>query len=130
MVEEIRISTTLPAEPEQIYRAWMDSAGHSAFTGSPATIDPTTGGAFSAWDGYIQGTTLELEPYRRIIQAWRTTEFPEGSPDSRLEVLLEATDDGTLITLHHSNIPVGQGEGYYQGWIDYYFEPMIKYFSI
>jgi uncharacterized protein YndB with AHSA1/START domain len=129
MLETIECSTILPASPERIYRAWISSQEHSAFTGSPAKIDPAIGGHFTAWDGYIQGITLELEPYRRILQAWRTTEFPPDSPDSHLELLLEAVEGGARIILHHRDIPEGQGASYAQGWEDYYFEPMQDYFS-
>ena len=51
MPESIQCSTVLPAGPERIYRAWLDSAEHAAFTGSPAYIEPDVGGAFTAWDG-------------------------------------------------------------------------------
>ena len=128
MLETIRCSTILPASPQVVYQAWLDSQGHSAFTGSPAEVDPTIGGRFTAWDGYISGITLELEPYRRIVQSWRTSEFPSESPDSRLEVLLEAIPEGVKISLLHSEIPVGQGAAYAQGWEDYYFTPMLEYF--
>jgi uncharacterized protein YndB with AHSA1/START domain len=129
MLETIEVSTILPANPERIYRAWMDSREHAAFTGGAATIDPKIGGAYSAWDGYIQGITLALEPYHRIVQSWRSSDFPEGSADSRLEVLLEAAEAGTKLTLVHSEIPEGQGEDYRQGWVDNYFNPMEVYFS-
>ncbi len=130
MTESIELSTTFPASADRIYRAWLDSAEHAAFTGGAAQIDPAQGGAFSAWDGYIHGTNLELEPYRRIVQAWRTTDFPHGSPDSRLEILLEPVSESeTRITLLHSQIPDGQGQEYLLGWQDYYFTPMRAYFG-
>jgi putative hydrolase of HD superfamily len=129
--EAIRVSTRMPGSPEQIYRAWLDSNAHSVFTGATAVIDPQEGGSFSAWDGYIQGTTLELQPFQRILQAWRTSEFPPESPDSQLEVLLEPDEQPgwTRLTLIHSQIPPGQGQQYLQGWQDYYFTPMLDYFS-
>ena len=34
----------------------------------------------------------------------------------------------TRITLRHTDIPVGQGEMYREGWLEYYFEPMQQYF--
>jgi len=129
MLEKIELSTIFPVGSERIYRAWLDSAEHTAFTGGAAIIEPQVGGAFSAWDGYIQGVTLVLEPYRRIVQTWRTTEFPEASADSRLEVLLEEVEAGTKLTLIHSEIPAGQGEDYRQGWVENYFNPMEEYFS-
>jgi len=138
-LESFEVSAILPAQPEQVYRAWLDSAAHAAFTGSDAEVDARVGGRFTAWDGYIEGRTLELEPppgilttvstRLRILQAWRTTEFPEGSPDSRLEVLLEKARGGTRITLRHSGIPAGQGAEYEKGWAEHYFNPMRRYFS-
>ncbi len=130
MAESFEISDFIPAQSaEQVYTAWLDSQSHRAMTGSPAEIDPAVGGKFSAWNGYIQGQTLETEPFRRILQAWRTTEFPEHSPDSRLEILIKEVDRGVQVTLIHTGLPDGQGEDYLQGWVEYYFEPMRAYFS-
>lgn len=130
MLESIEVADVIPASPKQIYDAWLDGAGHAALTGgSQAKVDPRPGGRFSAWDGYISGTTLELDPNRRIVQAWRTTEFPEGSQDSRLEVLLEPAAGGTRVTFRHTGIPEGQSAEYAQGWVDYYFEPMKRHFG-
>lgn len=128
-MESFTLSTTLPAKPEKIYQSWLSREGHSRMTGSPAEVDAKTGGEFKAWDGYIWGKTLIMEPYQRIVQAWRTTEFPEESPDSQVEILLEETSDGTKITLNHKDIPDGQGDSYKQGWEEFYFTPMRDFFS-
>ena len=127
MESKFTISEVIPATPEQIYQAWLSTKGHSAMTGSPAEVEARVKGKFTAWDGYIFGETLELKPNQRIVQAWRTTEFPEGSPDSRVEITLEAVNGKTKITINHSNIPKGQAEDYKQGWQDFYFKPMMEY---
>lgn len=129
MTEKFTMSTTLPAKAERIFRAWLSTEGHAAMTGSPAKVEPRVGGTFMAWDGYISGKTLELKPYTRIVQAWRTTEFPEDAPDSRVEIQLEETNGKTKLTLVHSEIPEGQAESYKQGWEDFYFKPMKEYFT-
>jgi len=129
MPESIKVSAVLPAIPEKVYNAWMSSEEHGRFTGSKAEISPRKGGSFMAWDGYIEGKNLELEPGKRIVQSWRTSEFPSRSPDSRIEVLFEKSEKGTRITINHSNIPDGQGKQYKQGWLDYYFKPMKRYFG-
>ena len=129
MESKFTISEVIPATPEQIYQAWLSTKGHSTMTGSPAEVEARVKGKFTAWDGYIFGETLELKPNQRIVQAWRTTEFPEGSPDSHVEILLEAVNGKTKITINHSNIPKGQAEDYKQGWQDFYFKPMKEYFS-
>ncbi len=129
MTDSFEISTVLPTTPQRVYLAWLSSDEHSAMTGGAAQIDPTVGGTFNAWDGYIIGTTLELEPLRRIVQSWRTTEFPDDASDSRLEIVLEAVTPGTQLTLKHSHIPTGQGASYESGWVENYFDPMKRYFS-
>ena len=63
------------------------------------------------------------------MQSWRTTEFPDGAEDSRLELRLSVAEGGTRLTLTHSAIPEGQGEQYRDGWKEYYFEPMVEYFT-
>jgi uncharacterized protein YndB with AHSA1/START domain len=126
--ESITLWEIFPASPREIYDAWLSSA-HGKMVGSTATVDPRVGGAFVAWDGYIRGTTLELEPYRRIVQAWRTTQFSAASPDSRLELLLEQVEGGTRLTIRHTEIPEGLSATNEQGWIDKYFRPMKEYFA-
>ena len=129
MADSFEISTVLPAPAQYVYEAWLSSDEHSTMTGGAARIDPVVGGQFSAWDGYITGTTLELEPYRRIVQSWRTVEFPADAPDSRLEMTLEENAGETRLTLKHGEIPAGQGCSYKSGWVDNYFDPMKDYFT-
>jgi activator of HSP90 ATPase len=129
MSERIEVSVVLPVKQKALYEAWLDSEKHSAFTGSKAVIDRRVGGTFNAWDGYISGTTISVEPFGRIVQTWRTTEFPDDAPDSEIEVLFDEVREGTKLTLIHTDIPEGQGEAYRQGWIDFYFTPMEDYFS-
>jgi uncharacterized protein YndB with AHSA1/START domain len=123
------LTTTIPASPEEIYRAWLDSIGHSEMTGSEATMSDEVGAEVSAWDGYISGRNLELIPGERIVQSWRTTEFGDEEEDSVVTVVLQETEEGTLLTLDHSNVP-DEHKGYEEGgWQSNYFEPMIAYFT-
>jgi activator of HSP90 ATPase len=126
---DFEVSDEIPASPDEIYAAWMTSAGHSAMTGGEAHVGPEVGDDFDAWNGYIHGTTLELEPSRRIVQSWRSTQFTDDDEDSRIEVLLDGTDDATLVTVRHSNVP-SDHRGYQDGgWQQSYFTPMKAYFD-
>jgi activator of HSP90 ATPase len=129
MAIEFVVSTMIPATPQNVYTTWMSSKGHSSMTGSPAFISAEVGGEFDAWDGYIHGKNLELEPGRRIVQSWRTTEFSINEPDSRIEITLELVGTQTRLTLRHTGLPP-HGEQYKQGWVEAYFEPMQEYFGI
>jgi uncharacterized protein YndB with AHSA1/START domain len=128
--DTIEISRILPATPERIYDAWLDAAEHTAMTGSPATIESAVvGGRFTAWDGYIDGSCLALEPGVRILQSWRSDDFPAGALDSLLEIKLEPAPGGARVTLRHSDLPEGQGPALLEGWEEFYFEPMERYFG-
>jgi activator of HSP90 ATPase len=129
MSYEFKQSDTIPASPKAIYDAWLDSRGHTAMTGAPATASEQVGGGFTAWDGYIRGQNLELKSGKLIVQSWRTTDFTEDQEDSRITVSLAPVKGGTSVTLTHSNVP-DDHKGYENGgWRDHYFEPMKKYFG-
>jgi activator of HSP90 ATPase len=127
---EFTVSDVIPATPQEIYDAWLDSLGHQKITGGkPATITAILGAAFSVWDKFITGRNLELEYPRRIVQSWRTTRFAKDDADSQIELLLEPAAGGTRITVRHSNVPDGHTSYRDGGWQRSYFDPMKAYFS-
>ena len=128
-MESLELSAHIPASPERVYEAWIHPERHAAMTGGAANGESGEGGAFTAWDGYITGRFLELSPPGRIVMAWRTAEFPEDAPHSRVEIGLVAEGEGTRLTLSHTDIPKGQGERYRTGWDNFYFQPMIRHFT-
>jgi activator of HSP90 ATPase len=118
-----------PADPVEVYEALVDPKKHTEFTGSKATGAPRVGAKFTAWDGYISGKHLELEKGKRIVQEWRTTEWPEDYEPSTLKFTLKKAKNGTELTMIHSNVPAEQAESYRQGWIDSYWDPLREYFK-
>ena len=127
MTPTIRQSITFKAPPEEVFEALMDSKKHAKFTRSPARIIRSVGGAISAYDGYIEGTNIELVKNKRVVQLWRASDWPEGHY-SRVTFKLNKIAYGTHVSFRQSNIPEGQYQSIKQGWIDYYWEPMRKMF--
>ena len=126
----LKVEAVIPASAERIYTDWLSSEGHSNMTGSEAQISDVPRARFSAWDGYISGSNLQLEKNRRIFQSWRTSEFPEEAEHSTLEVSFEQLDENsTKVIITQSNLPEGDGPKYTDGWKEFYFEPMIQYYS-
>jgi len=123
------LTSIIPATPQEIYDAWLDSLAHSEMTGGEASMSGEIGAEISAWGDYIKGRNLELVPSERIVQSWRTEEFSDEHEDSIITVMLEETDDGTLLTLVHSNVPDEQRTYEEGGWQSNYFEPMKVYFG-
>jgi activator of HSP90 ATPase len=76
-MDAITVTGVVPGvSPDDLRAAFLDADRHAAMTGAPATVD---GARFTAWDGYIEGETLDAgDP---IVQAWRTADFPDDAPD-------------------------------------------------
>ncbi len=124
----IELRITFKISPERLYKAWLDSAEHGEMTGTSASVSAAPGAEFTAWDGYISGKNLELVEGRKIVQAWRTTDFDPNDADSRLEIRFDPSPGGCALTLLHTDIPDGQPD-YEEGWREFYFEPMKAYFE-
>ncbi len=128
MTVAFEISEVLPATPQAIYQAWLDSKGHTLMTGSPAQASARAGEQLQRL-GWIY---LRSQPGVGARQAYRTgmahNGVPAIRPDSRLEVILEPEGKGARVTIRHSNLPL-DGMQYKQGWVEFYFEPMLAYFQ-
>ncbi len=128
-MESLKLSITLPVKAEKLYKAWLNSKEHSKFTGAEAKASAKVNAKHSAWDGYISGKNLELKANKKIVQSWRTSEFPEDVPDSTLEITLEEKAGKTKLSLYHHGLQKGDAKKYTQGWKDFYFTPMKQHFS-
>jgi len=128
-VKTIRQKVVVSAMPSEVYEAFVDAKKHSAFTGSKATCERRVGGKFSAWNGYISGKNLVLEESKGLVQEWVTTEWPEGYAASRLELTFKKVKEGTEIVMVHSGVPASQASDIAQGWHEFYWEPLKKYFE-
>jgi activator of HSP90 ATPase len=128
MTIEFTVFAVIPASPDEIYDAWLDSDGHTKMTGSPAHATAKVGDSFDAWDGYISGRNLQLESGKRIVQSWRGSSYKDSDADSQIEVIFETVEGGTKITLTHTNVPDDQAS-HEPGWTTHYFVPMQKYFG-
>lgn len=126
---EFVVSAIIPAKRNKVYRAWLSSKKHSLMTGGEAKVSKNVGDSFSAWDGYITGTNLILEPKKRIVQNWRTSEFIEEEESSKLEILFKKVKGGTKVIITHTNLPA-HGAQYKDGWDVHYFTPMKQYFGV
>ncbi len=84
---------------------------------------------FTVWDGYITGKNISLVRGKRIEQEWRTTEFPDGYPDSFLKISLRKKGDGTELSMIQSKVPASQVKRYDEGWHESYWDPLKTYFE-
>jgi uncharacterized protein YndB with AHSA1/START domain len=117
----VRLQRTIPAPPDQVYRAWLDPElmrRWFAATGMHVTraeVDERVGGHHRVWQagpdgdaGGFESELLELVPGERIVFAWGFV-GPERVADpahaSRLTITLRpAPGDATELTLVHERL--------------------------
>jgi activator of HSP90 ATPase len=125
---EIQQVVNFTASPQSLYEALLDSTKFAAFTGLPAEIDPTPGGAFSLFGGLIVGRTIELLANQRIVQAWKPANWPAGVY-SLVTFELQAAGAGTTVVFDHKGFPEGGYDHLLAGWDGHYWGPLAKYFG-
>jgi activator of HSP90 ATPase len=116
------------ASPEQFYQAILDAKHFAEFSGMPATIDATAGGAFSMFGGLIQGRNIELVVNQRIAQAWRPASWKPGVY-SVVHFEFKPAGTGTSLTFDHTGFPSGLYDHLDWGWKNRYWSPLTKYFA-
>ncbi len=128
-VATIYQKVVIPASPEEVYEAFVDPKVHTAFTGSKATGKAKIGGKFTTWDGYIFGKFLAFEPGKCLTQELKTTDWIEGYPPSTFELVFKAVPEGTEVSMTHANVPKEQEKDLAEGWEEFYWVPLKKYFK-
>src|SRR5439155_500938 len=78
---------------------------------------------------YIHGILLGVDEGRRIVQTWRTSEFPPEARDSRLVVEFEPARGGTRVIVRHSDLPSSHVKKYERGWTEHYLKALARYFA-
>jgi activator of HSP90 ATPase len=128
MCRPVHHEVEFDAPPAEVYDAYLDSRRHARFTGQSAKMSRKVGGYFEAGDQYITGYNLDLVPGRRIVQAWRASEWPGGA-FSVLTLELRPKGKRTRLVVDHVGIPAKFRDGVDSGWHEFYWEPMQRYFG-
>lgn len=123
MSQPIHQEITFAATPTKVYDALIRTEEHSRFTGSPASLSPDDGGAFSCYGGQILGRQIELIPGERIVQAWRVAAWDAGVY-SLVRIELSAEGEGTRLVLDHSGVGEDFVEHIDAGWHERYWKPL------
>jgi activator of HSP90 ATPase len=114
--------------PQRLYETILDQKQFAAFSGMPATIDPTPGGAFSQFGGQIAGRTIELVPNQRIVQAWRPAHWDAGIYSiAHFEFHPRAAE--TTLIFDHTGFPAGEYDHLDWGWHNHYWDPLKKFLA-
>jgi len=121
----IHQEVSFSCKPAALYKALTDGAAFAKWTGAPAKITKSAGGAFEAFGGKIEGRNIELQPDKRVVQAWRVADWPEGVYSL---VRFELKGDGrqTHLTLDQVGHPAEAEPHLTGGWKMMYWDPLQK----
>ena len=123
----IRQSVVLAAKAEDLYATYLDPKKHAAVTGSAVIVSDKPGSKFSTFFGAITGTTLAVVPKTLIVQAWRSTNFRSGDPDSTLILEFVPAGKKGRINLVQLDVPEVDFRGVSDGWEMFYWTPWRRY---
>ena len=127
MATSIHQEVTIKATPARVYRAFMSSKEHEAFTANgKAKISRKEGGTFFVHGGYVSGRNVELKPGKRIVQAWRVKGMPE-SVYSIVRFELKKARGGTRLIFDQTGLPPGHVGHLTSGWKARYWKPLRAY---
>jgi len=121
----INQTVTFKATPHEIYECLMDSEKHSEFSGAKAEISREVNGKFTAYDGWIEGSNVELIQDKKIVQKWRGSDWPEGH-FSTATFELEESNGGTKLTFTQTDVPEENFKDISKGWHDHYWDKIKK----
>jgi len=119
----IRQTVTFKASPSAVYETLMDSRTHAKFSGSPARISRKLGGTFTAYGKYISGANLELVPGKKIVQLWRSANWPKFHY-STVTYELTKVRGGTRLKFTQVGVPDDDYNNKKTGWPQAYWQPM------
>jgi len=105
MCKTIKQKVKFKAPPDSIYKMLSDSKAQSELTGKKAAISNKVGGSFSILSGEIQGVIVDLAVGKRIVQACRRSDFPDGIFSMAAFNLKPTADGGTELELVHRGDP-------------------------
>ena len=127
MAKIISQTVTLKAQPDALFRTYLDSHRHGAVIGRKVRIGKKAGARFVAFNGIITGRNLLIVPNRVIVQAWRSRHWRKTDPDSILVLTFLRARGGGQIRLVHVNVPSHDYAGVKKGWHAYYWKPWRAY---
>ena len=127
-MKKIKQKVHFDVSMRDVYEAYVDVRKHAEFSGANVKFEARAGGKFDIWDGELTGENIKLIPGKKIVQKWRSSDWPEGHY-SDLKIELFPDGNGTQLKLTQENVPDDKYEDISSGWYEYYWEPMKKYFK-
>ncbi len=110
----------IKAAPKKVYEALTSENLIEQWSGATAKMDISPEGVFSLWGETIHGVNKEVTE-ERIVQLWKEESWQDYSS---CVFTIEKSDDSTVLTLTHTDVPESSARSIDQGWDEYYLGPL------
>jgi uncharacterized protein YndB with AHSA1/START domain len=113
----------IECSPQTLFSFFTDPDKMVRWIGRNVLLDPSIGGKYRIDINGLDiavGGIKEIEPFEKIVWTWGWADsdiMPPGS--STVEFTLTPQDNGTLLTLHHYNLPSEKATSNNNGWSHY-----------
>jgi activator of HSP90 ATPase len=113
------------ATPQEVFSAITNPFTIELWSGYPAVMEPVTGFEFSIFDGDISGRNISVVENKELVQEW----FMGDAEPSIVTMHLKSQQQGTKVTLEHTNVPDEVFEEFEEGWSLYYWGAIKDFFK-
>jgi predicted enzyme related to lactoylglutathione lyase/uncharacterized protein YndB with AHSA1/START domain len=117
-VKTVKQTVNFKLKPSDIYAKFTDSKSHAEFSGAAAEISSEARGYSKLYGGKLETRNIELQPNKKIVQSWRSSDWPVGH-FSKLTIELKSKK-GTELVLTHEQIPADRADAIAEGWYTFY----------
>jgi activator of HSP90 ATPase len=93
-----------------------------------AEMEKREGGTFHAWNNRCHGYMLHLSENKRMVQAWRHDDFPEGMYTIVI-FDFESTETGSRVSFNHTGVPEEASGWLTETWRKDFWEPLTEHLS-
>lgn len=122
--EGLEVRAFIAGEREDVWQHWVDVAlletwWWPMFDDTRYEVDAQPGGVYRFHTGEggigVSGEFEDVEPQERLAFSWHWT---GQDAESTVVVTFRDADDGTLVTVAHTNIPFDDVDPLTEGWED------------
>ncbi len=125
----ITLTHTFNATPAKVFDALTNSKALAEWSGE-GSVSNKVDGAFTMFDGWVEGKVLAYTSGKALAYTWKTTDWPEAWAPSKVHYTFEKTKTGTKLTLSHTNLPnAHEAKEHKAGWVEHVFEPLAEFLS-
>ena len=122
----IRQHYFIKATPEEVFAAITNPFTIELWSGYPAQMEAREGTEFSLFDGDISGRNIKISENRQLVQEWY---FGDRNEESVVTIDLKPHQQGTKVSLEHTNVPDEDADEFEEGWSKYYWGAIISFFK-